>query len=331
MTDAAELANALVQRGLMRKADVPARAGDDPRPWFIAVVLGGAGWLAGLFAMLFVGMLFTPSTPAGFGLAGLVMLAAALGLYFADRDNAFLEQLALALWIAGQLGITWWAGETTHSTASTAAIVAVLQIALLWLTPNRLARGLASFFACVAWALAVRLAWWNRDLFDSAYEQVALGPALIGWLVIWVPLAAIAEALIRTEPSWMAGAARNVARPALGGLIAALAIGTWASEPFAGVPFLDRSGNVTSWLALWPLLGTGAAALAAGCAFRLRDRALLGLAIAGALLHVSQFYYALGTTLVVKSAIMLGTGVACLAVAWLLRGRALANDGSDAA
>jgi uncharacterized membrane protein len=47
---------------------------------------------------------------------------------------------------------------------------------------------------------------------------------------------------------------------------------------------------------------------------------MIGVSIAGALLHVAQFYYLLGTTLLVKSAIMLGVGaVALVAAHWLDR------------
>lgn len=329
MTEA-ELAEALAQRGLMRASavDAAARESDAARPWFIGVMLGAAGWLAGVLVLLFVDLLFEPSTANGFALAGVVMLVASLGLYFADRDGAFFAQLALALWIAGQLGVAWWAGEM-HSGAQTAGILAALELVLLFVTPNGMARALASFCACIAWAVAVRLAWWDEGLFIP-YEHVALGPALLAWLGIWAPIAAIVGLLIFAEPTWMVVAARRLVRPALGGLLAALAIGTWASEPFAGLPFLARGDDFASWLALWPLLGTVMALYAAGCAFRLRERPLLGLAVAGALLHATQFYYVLGTTLVVKSVIMLAAGGVCLGVARVLRGHTLARDSGDA-
>ena len=56
------LIQALTARGLL-SADAPAfeqRTVD--RPWYIGVVLGLAGWLAGLFTMIFVAMLFEPNT-----------------------------------------------------------------------------------------------------------------------------------------------------------------------------------------------------------------------------------------------------------------------------
>jgi uncharacterized protein DUF4401 len=325
VTEATELADALVRRGLMPPSiDAPASSADDARPWFVSAVLGVAGWLAALFTLAFVWEVFGLSSPSGFATAGAVMLTASLGLYYADRGSAFFAQLALALWIAGQLGIAWWAGDSTRSVAEAAAIMTVLDLALLCVTPNRMARTLASFFACIGWALAIRFAWWDSSPFELYNQPVALGPALAGWLVIWAPLAAMTEILIRAEPGWLAVGARRIARPALGGLLAALAIGTWTSEPFASLSIFFANTGATNWLALWPLLGTAAALFAACCAFRLRERALLGLAVVGALLHAAQFYYVLGTTLVVKSVIMLVIGGVCLGAAGFLRGRVLA-------
>ena len=69
---------------------------------------------------------------------------------------------------------------------------------------------------------------------------------------------------------------------------------------------------------LWPLLAMFAALFAMLCAIRVRSKALLGAGIAAALLHVAQFYYLLGTTLLVKSAVMLVIGALMLASGALL-------------
>ena len=77
-----------------------------------------------------------------------------------------------------------------------------------------------------------------------------------------------------------------------------------------------------NWLVVWPLLAVAAALFAGLCAFRLRHRALIGVAIAGALLHLIQFYYLLGVSLVVKSYIMLALGTALLLAARAIDTRA---------
>lgn len=315
---AAELADELLRRGLIESAST-APAPHRDRPWFISIVLGFSGWLAGIFALACIAMFFKPDTAAGFTITGLILLSAAFGLYTADRGGAFFDQLALALSIAGQFALSWAAWEATKSEAATAALVAVMQIALLLVMPNALAKVLATFFGCCAWVFAIRFAWWGPWSVYSARPQITLVPALAAWFVVWIPIVAATHALIETERKWMASDLRRLARPALHGMLVSLALATWASEPdMSFVSWTDEAHARPSWIALWPLLGVATALFAAFCAFRLRSRAMIGVAIAGALLHVVQFYYVLGTTLLIKSCIMLGVGaVALLAARWL--------------
>jgi hypothetical protein len=314
------LGQALAARGVINHGSAPSPAGE--RPWFVSALLGVAGWFAGCCVLIFVAVLFRPSGTLDFAIAAAVLLAAAFGLYAADRHNAFFDQLALALSIAGQVAATVAFGHGIKSSAAIAAWVAVMQCALLVVMPNRLARYLAAFFACVAWALAIRFAWWSMETWRSdAHHPVPLGLALLGWAVIWIPVAAISIAAIRGEAKWMAHGARRIVRPALGGMLLALTFGTFASAPLEMLDVLWSSDSRvhTNWLAIWPLLNVAAALLAGLGAFHLRNRALLGVAIAAALLHVAHFYFLLGTTLLVKSAIMLMIGALLLGLGVLLR------------
>jgi hypothetical protein len=323
----AALTEALVERGMIQAETSPPATTSTDRPWFISIVLGIAGWLAGLFALLFVSLLFKPESAAGFSVAGIVMLASAYGLYAVDRESAFFDQLALALSIAGQLALSVAAWEVTESASGTAALVAIMQGVLLFVMPNRLAKLLSAFFACIAWALAVRFAWWGEWSFDGARTQAALVPALVGWLVIWIPVIVLTHVLIAREPHWMASRWRRIARPALTGLILSLAVGTWVSEPLGSLQFWAPGQAYTNWLTLWPLLAVGASLFACTSAFRLRHRGLIGFTIAGALLHVVQFYFLLGTTLLTKSLIMLAVGAVLLFAATFLRSRGIRIEG----
>lgn len=313
-----ELIEILRTRGTI-PADAEAFAPPMDRPWFVTIVLGGAGWLAGIFVLLFVMMLFSPDSAPSYTFAGFILLASAYGLYAADRDSAFFDQLALALSMAGQFSIAAAAAELTNSPAQITAIILALQCALLLLMPNRFARAIAAFFACLAWTLTIRFAWWGDSwLFDSTRAAAALAPALLGWFVIWIPLIVLAFVLVEREPQWISRGLRHIARPALGGTLLALTFGTFVSEPFALTTFLGPNERPTNWLALWPLLGVATALFAAFCAYRLRNHALLGCAIAGALLHVVHFYLVLGTTLLIKSAIMIAVGaILLIAARWL--------------
>jgi hypothetical protein len=324
----AALTEALVERGMIHAETRPPATTSTDRPWFISMVLGIAGWLAGLFALLFVNLLFKPESAAEFSVAGIVMLASAYGLYAVDRESAFFDQLALALSIAGQLALSVAAWEVTESAGGTAALVGIMQGVLLFVLPNRLAKLLSAFFACIAWALAVRFAWWGEWSFDSTRTQAALVPALVGWLVIWIPVIVLTHVLIAREPHWMASRWRGIARPALTGLILSLAVGTWVSEPLGSLQFWAPPGpTYTNWLTLWPLLAVGASLFACTSAFRLRHRGLIGFTIAGAMLHIVQFYFLLGATLLMKSLIMLAVGAVLLFAATFLRRQSIRIEG----
>lgn len=325
------LTEKLIQLGHLRPGAGATPSLTNDRPWFISIVLGFSGWLAGAFVLLFVAMLFKPDSPGGVAICGLILLAAAFGLYAADRNSEFFEQFALALSIAGQIALTWGAVDAIDSWAATAAVVALLQVILLVAMPNDLAKVLAAFFSCCAWALAIRFAWWGDPSFENVRQSVALAPALIAWIIVWTPILGIVHALVSTERSWMAQSLRRIARPALSGLLISLCVATWVSEPLFSLQVWQREGQAqTNWLVLWPLLGAAAASFAALYAFRLRNRALVGVAIVGALLHVGQFYYLLGTTLLIKSVIMIGAGMAALlAAAWLRRQHVLDERGAQ--
>jgi hypothetical protein len=311
-----ELADELLRRRLIESTSTPPEPNNE-RPWFISIVLGFSGWLAGIFALACIALFFKPDTPGAIALIGLILLSGAFGLYIADRSGAFFDQLALALSIAGQIALAWAASDATKSEAATAALVALMQVILLFVMPNALAKVLATFFACCAWAFTVRYTWWDRATFLSDSPPTPLVPALIGWFIVWMPVLAAVRALIKTERAWMASDLRRLARPALRGLLVSLAAATWISDP--GLIMWSNADQArTNWLVLWPLLGVAGALFAAVCAFRLRSRAMIGLSAVGALMHVAQFYYQLGTTLLIKSSIMLAVGAAALVAAhWL--------------
>src|SRR5690606_21247109 len=214
----------LVRHGVLDAESAAAEADAAPaqhRPWYVSAMLGAAGWLASLCAFFFAALLFEPDSAARVATVGVVMLAAAFGLYTASagRDNTFLDQLALACSLGGQGFIVWASIDATDSAVMTAAIVTMMEVGILLAFPNRFAKFLAAFLACVAWALTVRFALWGEGPLGDGYTAVALGPALFAWAVIWLPIAAGARALIRHEARWMATDARRIVRPALTGML----------------------------------------------------------------------------------------------------------------
>src|SRR5690606_34292257 len=138
-------------------------APEQHRPWYVSAMLGAAGWLAGFCAFFFAALLFEPDSVTSIATLGVVMLAAGFGLYAvsARHDNTFLDQLALAFSLGGQCFIVWASIDGTDSATDTAAIAMIMQIGIVLAFPNRFAKLLAAFLACVTWALTVRFALWG--------------------------------------------------------------------------------------------------------------------------------------------------------------------------
>jgi len=302
----------------MTTTDTPAPL-TSARPWYIGLLLGASGWLAGGFLLVFVAMLFHPDTAGAAAVSGVVLLAAAWGLFKADPDGAFVSQLALALSFAGQCLVLFAMVEGTHALVAVAAAAFVLQAAMLGLMPNRLHRLMSALFALIAWALMWRFGLFGEPSWNGANGSApSLLAALAGWLITWLPVGAAVWLLIRHEPVWIARGWAPVLRPALTGLIVGIAFATLISYPLESFRWWGNAPVRTDWLALWPLLSAAAALGAVAAAFALGSRALMGAGIVAVLLHVSHFYYALGTSLLLKSLLMLLMGVALLLAArWL--------------
>lgn len=328
---AAALIAALRERGLI-SAEAPAPPENpEDRPWFISLLIGLAGWLAGIFALIFVGISFNLDKPGELVWVGLVLLTIAWGLYFVARDQVFIDQLALALSIAGQFGVAVWIFDVFRDPLAIAAGIFAMQLILFALLPDRLARVIAALFASIAWVYAVRYALRpeqdNRFIFDSRPDftlpRFGEWTLPIEWLLTWAPLIALVLWLLRTESRWMARVASDFARPALTGVLLGLALGGMGAEPFVSLAIgADDVGLGLHWYALFPLLSMGLAVFAAFGAHKLRSTGLAGVAIVAALAHLGRFYYMYGTTLTWKSVIMLFTGIGLLAGATLLARRA---------
>ena len=324
-----ELVAALRERGVIAGA-AQAVADDAPdRPWFIALLQGFAGWLAGIFLLVFIALAFKPDTTGGLLVLGVILLGAAWGLYFADRSAVFLDQLALAISIAGQIAVAWGILKDAHSALAISATLFGLQLLVALVMPNKTARTIATLFASLAWVYLVRFLLRpgsGDDMFfgegrERDAQLFGVWPIPVGWLLTWPPLTGLVAWLVAREGTWMASGLRSLLRPALSGVLVALSFGLVIVDPFQ---LFERgmSGHgapLGGW-ALLPLLSMGLALFAGWCAFRLQSLGLSGVAILGALLQMSRFYYLYGTTLMWKSTIMLVLGALMLAAGvWVQR------------
>jgi len=322
----AELIAALRDRGIIA-ADAPPRPEHDERPWFISLLLGVAGWAAGLFALAFLFTFFDLATFKPLLPIGGVLLAVAFALYVISHRLVFLEQLALALSIAGQVALAIYFGDELREELPLTAALLGLQLLVFIVMPDRTAKILSSFFACIAWVFVLRF--WLRPHEGQARFTDAQGNPIaplfgawtlpIEWLLTWGPPILLLIWLRRTETRWMARRAAFFARPAITGLLLALAIGGICAEPESMLVLDDgATGRVFNAWALLPLTSIALAMVAAYFAFTVRNAALTGVAIVAALVHLSRFYYLYGTTLTLKAMIMLAVGLVLLGAGRLL-------------
>ncbi|MEP7297414.1 MAG: DUF4401 domain-containing protein [Burkholderiales bacterium] len=299
------------------------------RPLAISLLLGVSGWVAGLFMLVFVAMLFHPDSAGAAAVSGTILLVAAWSLFKVDRDGAqiFVSQLGLTLSIAGQCLMLFAMSEHAHGIAPIASAALVLQSVLALVMPNRLHRALSTLFATIAWALTLRFALFGElDYWRSsaAPHAASLPAALAGWLFAWGPVAAGLWWAIRSEPAWVARGWHPVLRPIVTGLIVGLAFATLASHPFESFRWFGSGEVNVGGLALWPLLSAIGALGAVAAAFALRQRGLMAACVVAVLLHVSYFYYALGTSLLIKSVLMIAMGAGMLLAARALKSKELA-------
>jgi hypothetical protein len=316
-----ELVRELAARGLAAAGGAPAASAEPSpgRPWYVSLLLGTAGWFAGIFVLIIAAMLFHPDKGPTAFILGAVLLAAAWGLFKVDRDGAFVSQLALALSIAGQFAVIFGLGENLFRGSNGIAAIAlgalVLQAALVVAMPNRLHRTMSALFACLAWAVFVRYGLWDDAPFPGrgrGKPPPSFGLALAGWAIVWLPLAGVLYIAIRREAEWMARGWQAVVRPAAVGVIVAVAVTTLVSQPFETFPWVSHGEPGAGGRAIWPLLSATAALGALVAAFALGHPGITWLCVAAALAHLSHFYYAMGTTLLTKSLTMIAAGVILL-------------------
>lgn len=321
VSDPTALAAALAARGHVLEPDEAARVPTIPeRPWFISLLLGFSGWLAGATGLGFIAAALRPGESAWLPI-GLALLAAAWAVLRAvDEANFFGAQLGLVLSIAGQFSVIGGLATTVFRhgdhIGALALTTAAMQLALVLLMPNRLHRMLCTLFACAAWAFSLRYALWDdaglHRRLDPPAAAAAFGLPLLAWMLAWLPPGLLLRHALRTEARWMAAGQQALLRPLCTGLVVALAWATLVSDPFDA---LRWSVDHASGDALWPWLSLLASAGALLAAFALRAPGLMGVCVVAGLFHVVAFYNALAIPLLAKSLTMLAMGGVALAFA----------------
>lgn len=306
----------LVERGLAGD-DAPAHA--EGPVWYLALMLGIAAWFAGLLLMLVTVLVWNVSGTESLLPLALLWGVPGLLLLRVDGLGVFPGQLGLALLVAAECAAVAALGSALDRAEPTLFASVLLFACVTAVAARPAAQVLNALAACIAWVMALRWSLLGEPwLYWRAEAAPSLPAALLVWLLCWGPLLLAAVWIARSEARWMASAWSGVLRSALIGVVLALAFATPLSDPLGGLVLRESDGS-RDWLALWPLLSLLAAGVAAAVAFQQRARLLVGACVLGLLVHVASFYYALGVSLLAKSMVMVGMGLALLGLAYALR------------
>jgi uncharacterized membrane protein len=318
----------LHEEGLAASPDVPAVA--DPRdqtPWFMRIVLGFTGWIAGFLLMAAVGgafaMLFREGTMLPY--VGIAFCIAAALIYRAGKGE-IIQQLALAISMAGQSMFAF--GLLSHAKDFSPEIawpLAIFQVVLVVVMRNFLHRFLSTLFAAAAlhWglyklgglgigggaiAVAFALMWlqearWRSHPSAEAWSAaaIALGVALTAWSAPLLVLRAF-DAHLSIPPYESLG------------YDAGLLVYTWGVT--RGRDMRDRALALFASLLLAAAChrapGVIACTLVLLAAFGAGQRVLAGWAILALFGYLGYFYYQLDQTLLVKAATLATAGATLL-------------------
>jgi len=318
-------------------------------PWFVKTLLALAGWVAAVLILGFIAIGFSSlvdKSPALMAL-GILMIAGAYAM-LRLTTNDFVEHLALAASLAGQLLVAWSiSGLLDRFDAGFWWSLVVLQGLLVAIMPNFVHRVFSSFSATLALSLALNdsgapflagalalaaLTWlWLHEFRypDKLRLVQALGYGLaLGLMAI--------QYLSRFGHSWLGWRAETGAwtQPWMGELLGAAALGylLWhlfqRAERRAGpfVQFAAYGGAGLLALASLQAYGLAQGAVVLVLGFAIGNRLLMGLGVVTLLFSISSYYYLLDVTLLTKAQTLLILGILLLSARWLMRHLAEESD-----
>lgn len=296
----------------------------DSSPWYVRVLVGFSAWIAAiLFLASLFGLHFIDS-PTEAMVLGLVFILITLFIR-RGANHPFLNQLAFALSLAGQLLLIGGVGFETDSLFFAAIAALILESVLLIAYPDPIHRFLSVLFGFAAivallydldipdvihllilFAAGGVLFGWEREAafltgdYAEFFAPVGYGlmtalfllliPSILPDLPVsswWASTVGLLALLLILEAHLLAFHQIAVAQPI--GMI--LLIGT----VLVSIPFYAAPGVIAALLVL--LLG-----------FQRGNRLLMGLAFTFLAVFLAAFYYYLDLTLLAKSAILVVSG-----------------------
>ena len=292
----------LAAEGLVTGEAPPAVA---PRgAWYVSVMLGFAAWVAALLLTLVIVLVFNGRN--AIGVSGAV--ACAVGLALLRLENPFLTQLGLAASLAGQAGLFLGLAGVLEGYRQPAALLAVILIGPSLFTRN-------AFYRAWCTAAAVLLLALSLDAWGAVTVGLAAALVTLVFLVMpQIPRAygyGAAVALVVVDGLNLFGRHASLSAGTVGSVLAGAALVYACARLFHRVV-----PAVLIAVLLIPAPGVAAALLLVVLGFGCAAPVLLGLGVAAGLAYLGNYYYALSLTLLMKSLVLVASGVVLLALRW---------------
>jgi uncharacterized membrane protein len=343
MTTMQSVLDQLVDEGQLsdtaRATIIPTLAAPDDAagtPWYVRALVGISAWIAAVLLIAFlIGGTQLVRSGESMIIVGLILCAVAIAIRRGVPSSIFAAQLALALSIAGQSLFCFGMADLSNTVLVIVLSLSALEIVLIALYPDTLHRFLST--VVIVGALVALLFDWNAP--GAVHPLVGI-------------LAACALVLWERESDLAVARAAVLTRPIAYGLVVALfgvlcfgiteliPIPRWWVSGLLLLPLLlvleyrivsrleqHVNAKIVPWLvgatllaslpALWTP-GVLAAAIVLVLGFQRGNRLLLGLGAAFLAVFLIAFYYHLDVTLLVKSLLLLATGLLLLGLRALM-------------
>ncbi|MBC8160677.1 MAG: DUF4401 domain-containing protein [Roseiflexaceae bacterium] len=306
-------------------------------PWYTRVLLGGMGWLGGMFVLGFMGALVSGLFNNAFAMTVLavIMFVSSFAIYRIANNNDFGTQFALAASICGQAlaaaAFAKWAGRGVDS-SSVAWFIALMQVALVWVMPNFLHRLISTMFAVTALFFATQkggasiaidlmlgLGFVGLIQYESqlvASKQRALSEPVLNGLAIGLLVVGVAYLDFVGGTTWLPFATMSA-------IAFGIALMVWVVSATKHLPLNSRGAALGAALAFaavaWRAPGLIATSLVLLASFAASRRTLTALAMLALMGYLSTYYYPMSLTLLVKAGVLALTGAVLLVLWWVHR------------
>ena len=314
---------------------------EKPSPWYLQAIIGIAAWLAASSLMGFLTIINVLDSATSMMVSGSIFCIIAVGSRAIIRQSLFVDQLALALSLVGQVLLIGGIGWATDSPRIAAVALIGLELLLIVLYANALHRFLSTMIIpaallfllfdlemqemvhilIAALALGAVIIWRNESYFavqrtENLYRPLGYGLVIsLLYVLILSVVATFDRELIKVHYWWISSISL---------LLILLALVYTILTRLDTAPNIIRLiviGTIIVFLTTLQAPGIVAAVLILVLGFQRGNGLLMGLATAFLALFLIIFYYNLELTLLTKSLMLMTTGLALFGLRFVLMRR----------